>query len=365
MKELIHKLMTDAITEGVFPGASLLVANQYKIAFYDHYGQTQIDGKPVDNTTVFDLASLTKPLATSLSILHMVQTGMIQLNQKISTIFSDIMETETSEITIRQLLCHQSGLPAHRPYYKKLIDILHHKRSDSLLQMIFDEPLEYTPGQNTEYSDLGFMILDAVIKRVAGCRLDEYVFQNIYHPLGLNAPYFIDLFAQTDIQNINFAATEECPWRKRMLMGEVHDDNASVLGGICGHAGLFGTACDVYQILNILLRIYHDCPEQKNAHHVINRQWLCTFFQVPDGAQRPLGFDCPTPPKSSSGKYFSSNSVGHLGFTGTSFWMDLDKSIIIILLTNRVHPNRNNIKIRSFRPRIHDVIMQNLIKSKI
>jgi len=365
MKEIIDKQMTDAIAAGVFPGASLLVSCQNKIVFFEHYGRTQIAGKPVDETTVFDLASFTKPLATTLSMLHMVQAGNIQLDQTISTIFSEKSVPDKLKITMRQLLCHQSGLPAHRPYFKQLLDIPKNKRSDMLLQMIFDEPLDHPPGKKTEYSDLGFMVLDAVIKRVTGYRLDTYVFQNIYRPLGLNAPFFINLFGAADIQKINFAATEKCPWRKKILSGEVHDDNASVLGGICGHAGLFGTALDVYRLLNILMGIYHNWPDQKEAHRVINRKWLCTFFQIPEGAERPLGFDCPTPPKSSSGKFFSSNSVGHLGFTGTSFWMDLNKSIIIILLTNRVHPHRDNIKIRSFRPHIHDLIMQHLIRSKI
>jgi len=361
MKEIIDSQMTSAIAAGVFPGASLLVSSQYKIVHFGHYGQTQSQGKPVDKTTIFDLASLTKPLATSLAILHMAQKGFIQLDQKISSIFPQQMSSETMDIEVRQLLCHQSGLPAHRPYFEQLINEPQHTRSDKILNMIFNEPLVDKPGNKTEYSDLGFMILDAAIQRITGYRLDRYVLKHIYQPLGLKAPFFIDLFEQKTISTENFAATEICPWRKKNLIAEVHDDNAYVLGGICGHAGLFGTAWDVYQLLFILLEIYHNRSTQKYAH-VIHREWLHTFFQIPAGAERPLGFDIPTPPESSSGNFFSTNSVGHLGFTGTSFWMDLEKSIIIILLTNRVHPSRNNIKIRHFRPQIHDIIMQNLIK---
>jgi CubicO group peptidase (beta-lactamase class C family) len=359
MKEIINNQMKTAIAESVFPGASLLVASQFKIIHFEHYGHTQISGKAVDNHTIFDLASLTKPLATSLSILHLVQSGKTQLNQKLSTIFPKT-PSDKANITICQLLCHQSGLPAHRPYFEQLIQVSPQNRSAKLLEMIFQEPLVYQTGNKTEYSDLGFMVLDAAIQHISGYRLDAYLFQKIFKPLGLAAPFFIDLFDKQNIQTENFAATENCPWRKKILVAEVHDDNAYVLGGICGHAGLFGTAWDVYQLLNILLGIYHDHPQQKNAQVVINQKWLRTFFQVPCQAQRPLGFDIPTP-TSSSGKLFSSNSVGHLGFTGTSFWIDLERSIIIILLTNRVHPSRDNINIRSFRPRIHDIIMDHLI----
>ena len=360
MKEIINNQMTAAIANGIFPGASLLIASQFKIVHHDHYGCTQTSGKAVDNKTIFDLASLTKPLATSLSILHLVQSGQVQLNQKISTIFPEI-SSDKADITIHQLLSHQSGLPAHRPYFEHLSNVSPQNRLKKLIKMIFDEPLVYQPGGKTEYSDLGFMVLDAAIKRVSGYRLDSYLLHKILIPLGLTAPFFIDLFDKPNIQKENFAATEKCPWRKKIMLAEVHDDNAYVLGGICGHAGLFGTAWDVYQLLNILLGIYHDHPSQKNAQVILNRNWLRTFFQVPDGAQRPLGFDIPSPQISSSGTYFSSNSVGHLGITGTSFWIDLERSIIIILLTNRVHPNRDNIKIRTFRPRIHDMIMQHLL----
>jgi len=361
MKDIIDKQMKSAITSGVFPGASLVVSNQFKIVHFEHYGLTKISGSFVDKKTIFDLASLTKPLATTLTMLHMVQTGYMQLDEKLSSIFPEKITPDKANITITQLLCHQSGLPAHRPYFENLINVPQNKRSEILLKQIFNEPLAYKPGHKTEYSDLGFMVLDAAIKRITDKPLDAYLFSNIYKPLGINAPFFIDLFHPQVIQKDKYAATENCPWRKRNLIAEVHDDNAHVLGGVCGHAGLFGTALDVYRLLEILLGIYHDLPQQKKVQKIINRKWLCTFFQVPSGAQRPLGFDIPTPPASSSGKFFSPSSVGHLGFTGTSFWIDLERSIIIILLTNRVHPNRNNIKIRSFRPFIHDLIMQNLI----
>jgi CubicO group peptidase (beta-lactamase class C family) len=362
MKDIIDKHMIAALASGVFPGASLLVAREHTIVYFEHYGFKQISGKPVDGSTIFDLASLTKPLATTLSIMYLVQEGVIHLDQKLATIFSKKIVSDKADITIRQLLCHQSGLPAHQPYFEQLIKEPRQNRSDILLKMIIDEPLVYKPGNKTEYSDLGFMLLNAVIKRISGYRLDEFVLKHVYHPLGLNAPFFIDLFEPPPIQLEKFAATENCPWRKKKLVAEVHDDNAYVLGGICGHAGLFGTARDVYRLLDILLGIYHDQPQHKKAQAVINRKWLRTFFRVHNSAQRPLGFDIPTPPSSSCGTLFSSNSVGHLGFTGTSFWIDLDRSIIIILLTNRVHPNRDNIKIRTFRPQIHNIIMQNLIK---
>ncbi|KPA18188.1 beta-lactamase [Candidatus Magnetomorum sp. HK-1] len=360
----IDKAMTSAISNGVFHGASLHVSIHHQRVYAKNFGVTcREKGQKINDTTVFDLASLTKPLATSLSIMHMIQRGTLSLDQTLADIFPEATQKDKANISVQHLLCHNSGLPDHRPYYETLKNVPEVERSGFLLNQILNEPLIQKPGKKTVYSDLGFMLLESAIKRISGIRLDEYIKKNIYLPLGLKDLFFIDLFKSHHLQTENFAATEICPWRNKTLIAQVHDDNAYVLGGICGHAGLFGTIENVYKLLDYLLTIYHG-RSGTLSQKILHQKWIRTFFHVPKKAQRALGFDVPTPPKSSSGKFFSKNSVGHLGFTGTSFWMDLDQSIIIILLTNRVHPNRNNIKIRQFRPFLHDIIMQWLLSEK-
>jgi len=201
------------------------------------------------------------------------------------------------------------------------------------------------------------MILQWVVESVARERLDRFVGETIFTPLGLKNLYFNDL--ATDRHQAEYAATECCPWRGMLLKGAVHDDNAFAMGGIAGHAGLFGTARDVYGLLATLLAVYQGRQQTSIFRPAIVR----TFLDRLPNAERTLGFDAPAATGASCGRYVSQKSVGHLGFTGTSFWMDLERSIIIILLTNRVHPSRDNIRIRAFRPVLHDAVMKGILKT--
>jgi serine-type D-Ala-D-Ala carboxypeptidase len=209
------------------------------------------------------------------------------------------------------------------------------------------------------YSDIGFMILCWVIEQVSGNRLDRFVMKEIYHPLGLENLFFVDL--DSTPRQAEFAATELCSWRNILLEGTVHDDNAYVLGGIQGHAGLFGTARDVLSLLSELMAAYLG----SSCAGVFDTDLIQMFFKQREHTGRALGFDTPSPIDPSCGQYFSKNTVGHLGFTGTSFWMDLDRNVTIILLTNRVHPSRNNNKIKAFRPKLHDRVMKELINNSL
>ena len=176
-------------------------------------------------------------------------------------------------------------------------------------------------------------------------------------PLGLRKLLFVDLNSPnltSMAHKERFAATEFCPWRKILLNGAVHDDNAYALGGIGGHAGLFGDAAEVYSLLSELLDVYHG----RNNSDVFQQKVVQTFLSQQENTGRALGFDMPSEKESSSGRYFSKETIGHLGFTGVSFWVDLMRKIIVILLTNRVHPSRDNLKIKAFRPRIHDSVMK-------
>lgn len=349
-------LMRRAVSEGIFPGAVLLVSNETDQVIFDAYGVARIDPeRRMTRETVFDLASLTKPLATTLGAMILVQRGELSLDQEIGTIVPAFNGTDKERVTIKQLLAHNSGLPDYRPYYKRLMTFPPERRKEGLEEMLLPERLIATPGTQTVYSDIGFMILGWVMEVVSTMPLNLFIEETIYHPLGLQNLFFLPLDSEKPRPHIDFAVTEECQWRKKVLEGEVHDDNAYAIGGVAGHTGLFGTAQDIHRLLVELLNTYHGRPNSGLFHP----ETLRTFFQrQPSG--RALGFDTPTQPGSSSGRHFSERSVGHLGYTGTSFWIDLERSIIVILLTNRVHPTRDNDKIKTFRPIIHDAVMEEL-----
>jgi CubicO group peptidase (beta-lactamase class C family) len=350
----VQRLMDQAISEAVFPGAAVLVGEPERVLFKQAFGvANRITGEPVTLKTVFDLASLTKPLATTLAILMMVQKGTLSLETCLGAVLPAFRNTSRHAIQIRHLLYHTAGLPAHRDYFRDLIKLPLKERKAALRHLLVKEPLIRPIGAAPEYSDLGFMILCWVIEELTRERLDHYVRENIYRPLGLKTLFFMDLMNVSDSrQQEPFAATEYCSWRKALMAGAVSDDNAWVTGGIDGHAGLFGAVGDVYGLLKVLLSAFH---EKNNA--LFCAELVQAFLKRDAVSSRALGFDTPSAEGSSSGRLFSVNTVGHLGFTGTSFWMDLDREIMVILLTNRIHPDRNNNRIRWFRPILHDAVM--------
>ena len=349
-------LMQKAVSENVFPGAVLLVSRNGSILLHNAYGVADLfTRRAVTRETIFDLASLTKPLTTSLAVMVLIQQGKIRLDQKLGKLLPAFKGDEKSQITVRQLLAHNSGLADYKPFYKTIGQMPAEKRKQALRNLLVREPLIHPVGEETLYSDLGFMILEWMVEHVSGKRLDLFVAEFIYAPLGIENLFFVDL--NDPKKRGQFAATEKCPWREILLDGQVHDENAYAVGGIEGHAGLFGTATAVHQLLMPLLSAYHgDSPENR-----FQTEQVRAFFRRSPGSDKALGFDTPALKDSSAGSLFSKNSVGHLGFTGTSFWMDLDRRIIVILLTNRVHPTRDNQAIRAFRPNLHDAVMKSIL----
>jgi CubicO group peptidase (beta-lactamase class C family) len=215
------------------------------------------------------------------------------------------------------------------------------------------------PGQQCLYSDLGFIVLGELVETVTGMTLDRFCLERIYRPLGLRSTGFVDL-TQLRTHHVEavtelIAPTEQCPWRKKILCGEVHDDNAYAMGGVAGHAGLFSSAQDVHLLLAALGQ------SVRGQNGFLPQSVVEEFLTKDESVEHStfaLGWDTPSPDNSASGRLFSRRAVGHLGFTGTSIWWDLEKNCYIIILTNRVHPNRKNEKIRDFRPQIHDLIMK-------
>lgn len=349
----VDTLMRQAISDKVFPGGVLLVSRDHRIVLHRAYGFADLfSRRKMTTATVFDLASLTKPLATALALMLLVQQKKIELDQELGTVLPMFHGDPKHAIKICDLLYHRSGLADYRPFYKAIENLPAGERRQALRNLLVKEPLINPIGSKTLYSDLGFMILDWVIERVSGRRLDHYVAEMIYRPLGLETLFFVDLNEPPPVAV--FAVTEQCAWRKTLITGQVHDENAWVVGGIQGHAGLFGTAGGVHKLLCELLSAYHgNNPDPRFETDVVR----IFFKRLPD-TDKALGFDAPALKNSSCGRYFSKNSVGHLGFTGTSFWMDLDRSVIAVLLTNRVHPSRQHTAIKAFRPKLHDAVMQ-------
>jgi CubicO group peptidase (beta-lactamase class C family) len=321
-------------------------------------------------STIFDLASLTKPLATTVAMMLLVGEQKVGLDDPVTRFFPTFGVFNKNAVTVRHLLNHSSGLPHWKPYYQDVLNCeqrgkINFVASQAAKRYVFAQIHREAPlspaGQQSLYSDLGFMVLGEIIEAVSGATLDRFCHERIFNPLGLRSMSFIDLtqLRTRQIQPIEemIAPTENCPWRKKVLCGEVHDDNAYAVGGVAGHAGLFSSARDIHQLLARL----SSCLRGKDTFlsQVLIREFLSKDETV-ENSTRALGWDTPSENESASGHWFSSHSVGHLGFTGTSIWWDLEKHCHVVLLSNRVHPTRENEKIRTFRPHIHDVIMQEL-----
>jgi CubicO group peptidase (beta-lactamase class C family) len=373
--EVEHE-MSAAVSRGVFPGAVLLVREGARVFYLRAFGHRSLEPAvtPLSEETVFDVSSLTKAFATSVAMMLMVKEGRLRLDDRVTRFFHNFGVHGKTHITFRQLLSHCSGLPAWRPYYQEILDVERregrinflgsHGAKSYVYHAILRERLEAEPGTRTLYSDLGFMLLGAVVEEIAGMALDRFCQSRLFRPLGLRATAFVDLSLlrthRLEPATEIIAPTEHCRWRKRVLCGVVHDDNAYAMGGVSGHAGLFSSARDLDTILCHLRDSY------RNVSQMIPQRIIREFWSrdptVPESTWC-LGWDSPSPVGSSAGTRFSPHTVGHLGFTGTSAWLDLERDRHVILLSNRVHPSRENEAIREFRPLIHDRIVEALERS--
>jgi len=370
--EAVERELDDAVARQVFPGAVLMVRDGDRV-YQRAVGTRSLDASatPMRAETIFDLASLTKPLATTIAVMLMVQEGKIRLDDRVSRFFHNFGVHGKTHITFRHLLNHSSGLPAWQPYYKEIIQterkggrinfIASPAAKSYVYQAIHRAHLDAPPGTRAIYSDLGFMLLGEAIEEISGMSLDRFCQQRIYRPLGLRATGFVDLWRlrARKLEPIPemIAPTERCPWRKKVLCGEVHDDNAYAMGGVAGHAGLFGSVADIDVLLCRLRECYTGASNWIQPSIV--REFWTRDASVADSTWA-LGWDTPSPRDSTAGTLFNRHAVGHLGFTGTSMWLDLDRPLHIILLSNRVHPDRDHDAIREFRPLIHDTVMRAL-----
>lgn len=357
MPDTLTELLVKGVEEKVYPGAVLLVARGEEVLSFHNLGQRTLTPKalPMEKETIFDLASLTKPLSTALAIMKLVDQGLLGLDTPLSSIITPFPWSDKGDLTVRLLLTHATGLPAWKPFYQELLRYPLEERKPAVRRLIMEEPLCEEPKRVSQYSDLGFMLLEWIIEITAGQDLSSYLQSTFYTPLGLRTMYLDEINRDGPLEKELFAATEYCPWRMEVIQGHVHDENAYALGGYSGHAGLFGTAGDIFTLTAILVKIYNGC-----SSGLLKTETVRAFFArqgIVPGSIWALGWDTPSDENSSSGSYFSHKSVGHTGFTGTSVWIDLQRGITVIFLANRIHPSRSNEKIRQFRPQLHNLIM--------
>jgi CubicO group peptidase (beta-lactamase class C family) len=344
--EKADKCMTQGLEEQIFTGAVLLVARRKEKIFSRAYGALgDRDAIAATEKTLFDLASLTKVLATTPAWIILASSCPEILDQRISEWFPSV-PSDKEKITPRHLLAHISGLPAWRPYYlsghnKSIIELATNK--------VLNEPLEYPTGQVALYSDLGFILLAAIVELESREAFDSFCRKRIFEPLAISQ----DLMFNPIGEESRTALT-----RPGELPGQVNDLNARALGGVSGHAGLFGAASAVAAVAAEILAALKS--ESTLLGSEITRTFCQKVTSVP-GCSRALGFDTPSEEGSSSGRFFSSHSVGHAGFTGTSLWIDIERELTVVLLTNRVFMGESDFRIKAFRPAVHDAIMEEIL----
>jgi beta-N-acetylhexosaminidase len=347
-----YDVLARAAADHAFPGGVLAVGYKDELIVHEFGRQTyDADSPAVNVDTIYDAASLTKSVVTTTLIAMQVESGRIGLDLPVARYIPEWNDGPNPDwrktVTIRNLLTHTSGLPAHKDYFLTL----HSKRE--YIAAICREPLEYAPGTKTVYSDLGFILLGEVLERMTGKAVDELARDQIFAPLDMTSTFFNP--PKKLLEHI--APTEnDATYRKQLVRGAVHDENAYAMGGVAGHAGMFTTAGDLAAFCQMMLNggLY-------GHHRFLSRATIAQFTtaQAVSGNARTLGWMAPTG-NSSSGRYFSPRSFGHLGYAGTSMWIDPDRQLFVILLTNRVYPTRENNKITAVRPAVHDAVIEAL-----
>ena len=320
-------LLDSAIADGAAPGAVIGLSIRGRRWFHGTGRLGLDDSTRPDEHTVYDLASLTKVVALTSTALHEVEGGALDLDAPVQRYVPEFTGPGKERVTVRHLLTHSSGLPAWRELYREA------PTRDSALALVFSTPLDTLPGTREVYSDLGAILAGMVVERVSGLPLSSLASREVFRPLGMRDTRYLP--PESWLPRI--APTENDPWRGHVLRGEVHDENAARLDGVTGHAGLFGSAADLVRYGEWWLQAAAPpCPATRSiACEFTSRQNLVA------GSSRALGWDTPSN-RSSAGTRLSNWSFGHTGFTGTSIWIDPSRALVVVLLTNRVHPTREN-----------------------
>ncbi len=348
----VDTVINNAIKEHAFPGAQILIW-QHGNTLYDRpFGNFTYDSESpkVTNKTIYDLASVTKVIATTTAAMICYDRKLFSLDDPVVKYIPEFGVNGKENITIKNLLLHNTGLPAWKKFYETC------KNKEEVLKEIYSSGLEYPTGEKTVYSDLGIITLGKIIEKVTGKSLDEFCKDEIFIPLKMNSTFFNppdslkQYCAPTEVDNY---------WRNKILQGEVHDETSAMLNGVAGHAGLFSTATDIAKLMAVLIN-----KGMLDGKTFIKQSTIELFTKrYSDQSSRALGWDTKSETGSSSGDYFSSNSYGHTGFTGTSVWVDPQRNLFVIFLTNRVYPTRDNSKISKVRPELHNAVIKSIEQS--
>jgi serine-type D-Ala-D-Ala carboxypeptidase len=342
------EVLRQAIEHRAFPGASVAITSLSKLVAMKAFGRFTYDkdSPQVTPASIFDIASVSKVAATTSMAMILYERGLLDLDIPVVGVLPEFAGEEASrrEVTFRMLLAHSSGLPA----YEKLF--LRATTRDALLAAAFGVPLRNQPGTHAEYSDIGFILLGVALERIAQEPLDQFCQREVFGPLGMSHA----AFNPPSGWKSEIPPTANDPtFRNRIIQGEVQDENAGVMGGVAGHAGVFSTATDLATFAHAMLN---------GGMPLVRPETLALFTRRENsssGTSRALGWDTPSTP-SQSGKYFSQSSFGHLGYTGASLWIDPQRRLSVTLLTNRTWPDCANLAIKEARPKFHDAVVEAL-----
>ena len=364
----VDDLIRSAIHDGVFPGTAYLVWKEGGIVAQGAIGNFTYDpdSHPTTLDTVWDLASVSKVIGTTSAVMLLVQEGKLDIEKPVASIIPEFGVHGKEHVTFQNLLVHDSGLVAFRPYHLSFTE------PSQVMKAIYDEKLIYETGSKSVYSDLSMILMAEAIHRITGQSLDTFLFERVFSPLGMKHTGYFRRDRPTfgdSVVRLECAPTEKTEtWRKSLrakrygmlgseslfgskpefIQGEVHDPTATILDGVAGHAGLFSTLGDLCRLMTNFVSI-----QPKLFDPAIRNQFV---RQQAAKSSRALGWDTKSPEGSSAGHFFGPRSFGHTGYTGTSIWCDPDANVFAIHLSNRVHPTSENTKIQQFRPRFHDAV---------
>lgn len=368
----VSQLLQHGVTDGVFPGAVLQVQRFSEILFQEAvgnrtYAQQGEPAVPVRTDTVFDVAGLTSAVVTTTLIMKLLESGKLRLDDRVSRYVQGFGVNNKSVLTVQDLLCHTSGLIAWVPFFEELVRLNSTSRmgvltsrgaKEYVYNVVNRSQLKYQPHSRQVYSDVGLIVLGEIVEILTGMSLDKAAQKLVFQPLGMKGSSFIDLslVKRRGIHPVLdlIAPTEECPWRKRVLCGEVHDDNAWAMGGVAGHSGLFSMAQDLGVFAAEMLRCY------RGSGSFLRTQTVRGFLTRPEAhfdISYTLGWEVPNRDNGFLDVGFSDQAVGMTGFTGCALWLEPAKDLSIVLMSNRVHPSRSNRKILGFRQELFRSIL--------
>ncbi len=357
----LDSIVTVAMAEGAAPGVALAVGRYGRLVHLKAYGHIDNtnDSAPVTDSTMFDMASLTKVVATTTALMILEDEGRLNLDSTVRSYIPELTDSTKAKITVRQIITHSAGFEAFAALWRE-----HKGRADYLAQ-INTRPLVYNPGDSTIYSDWDFILAGLIVERISGMTLDQFTATRIWQPLGMHDTGFNPLgpvppdsictapFRQDNPALNRIAVTEmDTAFRHIKIHGIVHDENACALGGVAGHAGLFSSARDAAVFSQMMLN-----GGEYNGVRLIQPTTVARWTaRQSNKSSRALGWDTPSE-NSSAGRFFSPRSFGHTGFTGTSIWMDPERGVFVVLLTNRVNPTRANLRHEALRRDVANAVM--------